>query len=160
VRFFGYGNAAVNNLGRNLALWAIIALLIVALFQLINAGNNASDGASRDIAFSGFIAEVEAGDVRDVTIKGNAIEGTRHDGTKFTTFAPDDPGLVARLSERGVGIRAEPATKETSLLQQLLISWVPFILLIGVWIFFMRQMQGGGGKAMGFGKSRARHLRF
>jgi len=158
VRFFGYGNAAVNNLGRNLALWAIIALLIVALFQLINAGNNASDGASRDIAFSGFIAEVEAGDVRDVTIKGNAIEGTRHDGTKFTTFAPDDPGLVARLSERGVGIRAEPATKETSLLQQLLISWVPFILLIGVWIFFMRQMQGGGGKAMGFGKSRARLL--
>ena len=149
----------MNNLGRNLALWAIIALLIVALFQLINSGNSTNDIADREIAFSGFIGEVEAGDVREVTIRGNEIAGARHDGTKFKTYAPDDPGLVRRLSDRGVGISAEPATTDTPLIVQLLISWVPFILLIGVWIFFMRQMQGGGGKgAMGFGKSKARLL--
>jgi cell division protease FtsH len=147
----------VNNLGRNLALWAIIALLIVALFQLISTGNNVSEG-NNEILFSGFVAEVEAGDIREVYIAGNEITGERHDGTKFKTFAPDDPTLVRRLTDRGVGIGAESANKETPFLMQILISWVPFILLIGVWIFFMRQMQGGGGKAMGFGKSKARLL--
>jgi len=147
----------VNNLGRNLALWAIIALLIVALFQLMNSGSTSRDDQP-DVAFSQFIAEVEAGDVREVNIKGHEIVGTRHDGTRFKSFAPDDPDLVRRLTDRGVVIHAEPATKDTPLLVQLLISWVPFILLIGVWIFFMRQMQSGGGKAMGFGKSRARLL--
>ncbi len=147
----------MNNLGRNLALWAIIALLIVALFQLINSGNSPREGQP-EVAFSQFIAEVEAGDVREVNIKGHEILGTRHDSTRFKSYAPDDADLVSRLTDRGVVIRAEPATKETSLLVQLLISWVPFILLIGVWIFFMRQMQSGGGKAMGFGKSRARLL--
>jgi len=147
----------VNNLGRNLALWAIIALLIVALFQLMNSGST-SRNDQPDVAFSQFIAEVEAGDVREVNIKGHEIVGTRHDGTRFKSFAPDDPDLVRRLTDRGVVIHAEPATKDTPLLVQLLISWVPFILLIGVWIFFMRQMQSGGGKAMGFGKSRARLL--
>ena len=147
----------MNNLGRNLALWAIIALLIVALFQLMNSGST-SRNDQPDVAFSQFIAEVEAGDVREVNIKGHEIVGTRHDGTRFKSFAPDDPDLVRRLTDRGVVIHAEPATKDTPLLVQLLISWVPFILLIGVWIFFMRQMQSGGGKAMGFGKSRARLL--
>ncbi len=147
----------MNNLGRNLALWAIIALLIVALFELINNGNDSRETES-ELAFSEFIADVETGNVREVTITGNAIAGTRQNGSRFKTYAPNDPDLVRRLSDRGVTIRAAPATKETSLIMQLLISWVPFILLIGVWIFFMRQMQGGGGKAMGFGKSRARLL--
>ena len=147
----------MNNLGRNLALWAIIALLIVALFQLIGNGNDRRD-QQPDLAFSEFIAEVELGNIREVTIRGNDIAGKYENGLQFKTYAPNDPDLVRRLSDRGVLIRAEAATKETSFLMQLLISWVPFILLIGVWIFFMRQMQGGGGKAMGFGKSRARLL--
>jgi len=146
----------VNNLGRNLALWAIIALLVVALFQLFQGPG--SRKPERDLAFSEFLQEVESGQVRDVTIKGNSISGAYADGRAFRTYAPQDPLLVQRLNERGVTIRAAPAEDNVPSLFGILISWFPMLLLIGVWIFFMRQMQSGGGKAMGFGKSRARLL--
>ena len=110
------------------------------------------------VAFSDFLASVESNEVRDVVIQGSSISGHYRDGRSFATYAPDDPGLVQRLHKQGVRISAMPASEETPSLWGLLMSWFPMLLLIGVWIFFMRQMQSGGGKAMGFGKSKARLL--
>ncbi len=141
--------------GRNLALWVIIALLVVALFNLFQ-GPTAREGG-RQVAYSDFLNDVQSGQVTDVAIQGNTIKGHYRDGAGFATYAPSDPGLVGRLTERGVRVQAMPP-EENSTLMQILISWFPMLLLIGVWIFFMRQMQSGGGKAMGFGKSKARLL--
>ncbi len=110
------------------------------------------------LAFSDFMTSVQSGDVRDVTIKGQAITGHYRDGRTFQTYAPDDPNMVSNLSTQGVRISAVPADDGSPTLFSILISWFPMLLLIGVWIFFMRQMQGGGGKAMGFGKSKAKLL--
>ena len=117
-----------------------------------------SRGPQANLAFSDFLAEVENGRVRDVTIQGNTISGHFSDGRSFSTYAPEDPNLVSRLTERGVRITAAPVDDSMPSLLGVLVSWFPMLLLIGVWIFFMRQMQSGGGKAMGFGKSRARLL--
>jgi len=146
----------VNNFGKNLALWVIIGLLLIALFNLFQqpSGRNAQSG----IPFSTFLAEVQNGQVREVTIKGNTITGLRQDRSTFSTYAPNDPNLVDKLEKNNVLIRAAPADDGSPSLLNILISWFPMLLLIGVWIFFMRQMQSGGGKAMGFGKSRARLL--
>ena len=146
----------MSNFGRNLALWVIIGLLLVALFNLFQQPSGRSGQVG--IAFSDFLTEVQSGQVREVTIKGQEISGVYGDGREFRTFAPDDPQLVERLTSRGVTINAVPPDEGTPSLFQILISWFPMLLLIGVWIFFMRQMQSGGGKAMGFGKSRARLL--
>jgi cell division protease FtsH len=104
-----------------------------------------------------FIGEVQDGQVREVTIQGEQITGHFNDGRSFQTYAPEDPNLVSVLLKHGVRIEAAPEEDVNPLLS-ILISWFPMLLLIGVWIFFMRQMQSGGGKAMGFGKSRARLL--
>ena len=146
----------MNNFGKNLALWVIIGLLLVALFNLFQqpSSRSAQDG----IPFSEFLAEVQNGQVREVTIQGNSINGVYGDGRAFKTYAPDDANLVDRLNKRGVVIKVLPHEEGTPSLFQILISWFPMLLLVGVWIFFMRQMQSGGGKAMGFGKSRARLL--
>jgi cell division protease FtsH len=141
--------------GRNLALWVIIALLVVALFNLFQ-GPTMREGGSQ-VAYSDFLNDVQNGQVTDVAIQGHTIKGHYRDGRGFSTYAPSDPGLVGRLTERGVRVQALPP-EENSTLVQILISWFPMLLLIGVWIFFMRQMQSGGGKAMGFGKSKARLL--
>ncbi len=145
------------NFSRNLALWVIIALLLLALFNLFQ-GSAPNRGPQASLAFSDFLSAVDSGDVRDVTIQGSNISGHYRDGRGFATYAPDDPGLVQRLNKQGVRISAVPADDNTPTLWGILISWFPMLLLIGVWIFFMRQMQSGGGKAMGFGKSRARLL--
>ena len=110
------------------------------------------------MAFSDFVTAVEQGDVREVTIQGQGISGQFRDGRQFQTYAPDDPTLVNTLREQGVRIRALPSDEDSPTLFSILLSWFPMLLLIGVWIFFMRQMQSGGGKAMGFGKSKARML--
>lgn len=144
------------NFSRNLALWVIIALLVFALFNLFQG--TAQRGHQNDLAFSDFLNDVESGDVESVVIKGQNISGVTRDGRRFTTYAPDDPTLVTRLREQGVKITAGPSDENSPTLWGILISWFPMLLLIGVWIFFMRQMQSGGGKAMGFGKSRARLL--
>ncbi|WP_428248039.1 ATP-dependent zinc metalloprotease FtsH [Ferrovibrio sp.] len=145
----------MNMFGRNLALWVIIALLVVALFNLFQ-GPTMREGGSQ-VAYSDFLNDVQNGQVTDVAIQGHTIKGHYRDGRGFSTYAPSDPGLVGRLTERGVRVQALPP-EENSTLVQILISWFPMLLLIGVWIFFMRQMQSGGGKAMGFGKSKARLL--
>ena len=144
----------MGSFGKNLALWAIIILLLLALFNLFQ-GSSTQDPRS-DVAFSTFLDEVDQGAVRDVVIEGSNITGTRVDGSTFKTYAPDDPTLVSRLSDRGVSIRAKP--EEQNLLAGIFMSLLPFLLFIGVWVFFMRQMQAGNGRAMGFGKSRARLL--
>jgi cell division protease FtsH len=146
----------VNNFGKNLALWIVIGLLLVALFNLFQTSS--SHGPQSTLAFSDFVNDVNRGQVADVTIQGNTISGHFTDSRAFSTYAPSDPGLVTRLIDKGVRITAAPVDDNVPSLFGVLISWFPMLLLIGVWIFFMRQMQGGGGRAMGFGKSRARLL--
>jgi len=146
----------VNNFGKNLLLWVIIGALLVILFNMFQQPGQRTGQVG--IPFSEFLAEISNGQVREVTIKGQNIEGYYTDGRGFRTYAPEDANLVERLSSRGVVIKAVPADDGSPSLVQILISWFPMLLLIGVWIFFMRQMQSGGGKAMGFGKSRARLL--
>jgi cell division protease FtsH len=146
----------VNNFGKNLALWIVIGLLLVALFNLFQT--SANRGPQSTLAFSDFLNDVKRGQVSDVTIQGNTISGHFTDSRAFTTYAPNDPNLVSELTDKGVRISAAPVDDNVPSLFGVLISWFPMLLLIGVWIFFMRQMQGGGGRAMGFGKSRARLL--
>ena len=146
----------MNNLGKNLALWVIIGLLLIALFNLFQGPT--TRGPVTNLAFSEFIAEIEASQVSDVTIKGNSVTGHYADGRAFSTYTPNDPNLVQRLTDRGVRISAAPVDDNVPSLFGILVSWFPMLLLIGVWIFFMRQMQSGGGKAMGFGKSKAKLL--
>lgn len=146
----------MNNFSKNLALWVIIGLLLIALFNLFQSPS--SRGPQSNIPFSDFLAHVEANRVSDVQIQGNSITGKLQDGRTFSTYAPNDPGLVDRLTASGARITAVPVDDNMPSLLGVLVSWFPMLLLIGVWIFFMRQMQSGGGKAMGFGKSRARLL--
>ncbi|MEM1287062.1 MAG: ATP-dependent zinc metalloprotease FtsH [Pseudomonadota bacterium] len=146
----------MNSNFRNFALWVVIGLLLVALFNMFSNPSRQSGGP--EIAYSQFISEVENGRIRDVVIVGQQISGSYSDGGQFTTFAPDDPQLVQNLSDSGVRITAQPNTERFSLFS-VLVSFGPMLLLIAVWIYFMRQMQGGaGGKAMGFGKSKAKLL--
>ena len=145
------------NFSRNLALWVVIGLLVFALFNLFQ-GSSTQRGPQTTLAFSDFLVSVESGEVRDITIKGNNISGHYRDGRNFGTYAPNDPSLIEKLNKKGVRITAQPSEDGSPTLWGILISWFPMLLLIGVWIFFMRQMQGGTGKAMGFGKSKARLL--
>jgi len=144
------------NFSRNLALWVIIAMLVFALFNLFQGSPQRT--LQNELPFTQFLNEVERGEVRDVVIQGQNISGNLRDGRHFTTYAPNDPTLVTRLREQGVTITAKPSDENSPTLWGILISWFPMLLLIGVWIFFMRQMQSGGGKAMGFGKSKAKLL--
>jgi cell division protease FtsH len=141
---------------KNFALWVIIALLLVALFNLFQSP--VQQTSSTEINFSRLLSEVDGGNIRDVTIAGENITGHYTDGRSFRTYAPADPSLVNRLYDKGVSITAKPADDNVPSILGILVSWFPMLLLIGVWIFFMRQMQGGGGKAMGFGKSKAKLL--
>jgi len=146
----------VNNLGKNLALWLIIGLLLVALFNLFQGSGDQS--GQQSIPYSDFVAAVDQGRVSDVTMKGNQISGNFQDGRSFSTYAPPGSDVVQRLTDADVGISAEPDDSNMPSIFSILLSWFPILLLIAVWIFFMRQMQGGGGKAMGFGKSKAKLL--
>jgi len=145
----------VNNLTKNLIMWLVIAMVLMAVFNNFVPNSKTPE---RNIDYSTFIAEVEQGNVERVSIDGQSIVIRMHTGEYFVTHSPGDPGLVGDLLKNGVKIEAK-AEEEPSLLMQIFISWFPLLLLIGVWIFFMRQMQGGGGRgAMSFGKSRARLL--
>src|SRR5689334_17510682 len=147
---------------RNFALWVIIVLLLLALFTLFQ--NPSTRSSSTDISFSELLNEVDAGHVHDVVIQGQEIHGTFNNdqgarGGTFTTYAPpNDPNLIQRLYNKKVQITARPPSDNVPWFVSLLVSWLPFIALIGVWIFLSRQMQGAGGKALGFGKSRAKLL--
>src|SRR6266852_5651312 len=141
---------------RNFALWVIIVLLLLALFSLFQ--NPGQRTVSNDITFSQLLADVDQGRVRDVVIQGHDITGSYNDGKPFQTYAPSDPNLVTRLYGKGVSITARAPQENVPWFVSLLVSWLPFLALIGVWIFLSRQMQGAGGKALGFGKSRAKLL--
>ncbi len=137
---------------KNLALWLVICLVMIMVFNVFNAPQTAKN----EISFSNFIDMVDSGQISEVTIQGRNISGT-NGSTAFKTYTPEDPTLIKLLRDKGIRISAKPAD-ESPLWQSILISWFPMLLLIGVWVFFMRQMQGGGGKAMSFGKSRAKLL--
>ena len=145
----------MNNLTKNLVIWLVIAMVLMAVF------NNFAPQSSRtgqEIDYSVFLDEVERGAVDQVTISGETIYITGRNGEKYVTYSPGDPGLVNDLLKADIAIKAQKE-EGPSLLMQIFISWFPLLLLIGVWIFFMRQMQGGGGRgAMSFGKSKARLL--
>ena len=142
---------------KNLAMWAIIVFLTIGLYNMFkNPQSNISKKNS--INFSEFLTEVDNGRVVQVEIKGNNINGVLSDGNNFTTYAPNDPNLIEKLSSKGVAISAAPLDEKMPSLFGVLLSWFPMLLLIAVWIFFMRQMQGGKGGAMGFGRSKAKMM--
>ena len=141
---------------RNFALWAIIFLLVVALVMLFQ--NPGTRTQTTEVNFSTFLSDVDQGKVREVTLAGHDINGHNTDGRAFYTYAPTDPGLVDRLQKKNVSITARPPSDGSNWLVSLLINGLPIVLFLGVWIFLSRQMQGGAGKAMGFGKSKAKLL--
>ena len=140
---------------RNLAMWAVIIVLTIGLYNMFK-NPTGSVNQNNKIIFSEFLNEVENGRVVQVEIQGNNIRGILSDGNNFITYSPNDPNLIEKLSERGVSISAAPIDEKMPSLLGVLLSWFPMLLLIAVWIFFMRQMQGGRGGAMGFGKSKAK----
>lgn len=144
----------MNNMGKNALIWLVIIIAFVGLFNFFQSEHTA--GPTRELSFSEFLSEVNQGHVGATLIKGNSITGRLTDGSHFSTYAPQDPLLVQRLIEKGVQIIAAPRDEDSPSFLKLLISWLPMLVFIGGWIFFLRQMQSGGNRAMGFGKSRAR----
>ena len=145
-----------NNLFRNVAIWVVIGLVLMTVF---NQFNN-KQAAQNSVEYSQFIEEVKDGKISKVVMEGRNLKATTTDGKKITSYAPPDIWLVSDLLKSGVKIEAKPE-EEPSLLMNVFVSWFPMLLLIGVWIFFMRQMQGGGGKGgspFSFGKSKARMM--
>ncbi|NNF96413.1 MAG: AAA family ATPase, partial [Halobacteria archaeon] len=145
----------MNDLAKNILLWVIVAIILMSVFN--NLSTTSSDNR---VSYSEFMQNVQQNQVRDVTISESKIEGTLQTGARFKTYSPetDNSAMIGDLMKHGVKINAKPV--ETSIWTQIFISWFPFLLIIGLWIFFMRQMQGGGGGrgALSFGKSRARML--
>jgi cell division protease FtsH len=135
---------------KNLALWMVIGLIVIVLFNVFQANQPSRD----KLVFSDFLKRVEAGEVREVLIRGKSVTGKLADGNTFRTFTADYPDLIKTLKDKGVKIAVEP--DDSSPWYAYVLQWVPMLLFIGVWIFFMRQMQGGGAKALSFGKARAR----
>ena len=143
----------MNQFYKNLALWLVISLMMILLFNLFNKPKPASERLN----YSEFVTAIDTGKVSSVILQGNEIIGKFSDGKEFRSFKPADANLTAKLMEKKVAISARPEEEKVSWFS-IFISWFPLILLVGVWIFFMRQMQAGGGKAMSFGKSRAKLL--
>jgi cell division protease FtsH len=144
----------LNNLPKNIAIWLIVAVVLMTVFNQFGAQRT----AQTQMPYSQFIEAVRSQEITKVVIEGNVLKGERSDGQRFTSYAPSDPWMVSDLLKNGVSVEAKPE-EQPSFLMSLFISWFPMLLLIGVWIFFMRQMQGGGkGGAFSFGKSRARLL--
>jgi cell division protease FtsH len=141
----------LNPFYKNLALWLVISLLMVMLFNFFNRPG----GGAEQLSYSDFLSLVEKNQITSVVIQGQDIHGNTPEGTRFRTYAPEDPQLIKTLRAKDIKITAKPAD-DSPWYMSLLVSWFPMLLLIGVWVFFMRQMQMGGGKAMSFGKSRAR----
>ena len=142
----------MNNTFKNLAIWLVIGLVLMTVFNQFNT----RQVAQGSIEYSQFIEEVKQGRISKVVMEGRTLKATTTEGKRITSYAPPDLWLVSDLLKNGVKIEAKPE-EEQSFLMSLFVSWFPMLLLIGVWVFFMRQMQGGGkGGAFSFGKSRAR----
>ena len=142
---------------KNIAMWAIIVFLTIGLYNMFK-NPQGSIAQKNNIIFSEFLTEVDNGRVVQVEIQGNNIKGVMSNGEIFTTYSPNDPNLIEKLSNKGVSISASPLEEKMPSILGVLLSWFPMLLLIAVWIFFMRQMQGGKGGAMGFGRSKAKLL--
>ncbi len=138
-------------------MWAIIVFLTIGLYNMFKNPQTNIRGGDK-VIFSEFLTSVENGEVLKVEIQGNNIKGVYSNGNSFTTYSPNDPNLIEKLSEKGVSISAAPIEEKMPSLFGVLLSWFPMLLLIAVWIFFMRQMQGGKGGAMGFGRSKAKMM--
>lgn len=146
----------MNNANRNIILWVIIALFSLALYNMFQSGNEKVAGQA--LPYSEFVKAVDSSRVNDVVIKNNNhISGTFSDGKKFSVDTPNDPGLVERLLNANVKVSASAEEQGFSLFHTI-IGWLPMLLLIGIWVFFLRQMSSGNNKAMGFGKSKAKLL--
>ncbi len=143
----------MNQFYKNIALWLVISLVMILLFNMMTK----QETQQKSISYTAFVNALEGGQVEEVVIQGSNINGVYKDGAHFKTFAPSDPELIQQLRQNEVVIEAKPE-EDRSFWVTMLVSWGPILLLIAVWIFFMRQMQGGGGKAMNFGKSKARLL--
>ncbi len=145
----------MNNIAKNIAIWIAIALVLMTVFQQFDNSNQTSS----QIVYSQFMENVKSGQVKKVQIDGRVIRGTMRNDKTFSTYAPSDIWMVSDLLKYNVEVEAK-AEEKRSLFLEILMSWFPMILLIGVWIFFMRQMQGGGkgGGPFSFGKSKARQL--
>jgi cell division protease FtsH len=146
-----------KNLGRNLFVWFIIALLVIGLFNMMEQGNRYGADTQK-MAYSEFVSNADQGNVQEILIEGDEIKGKLNNGESFTTYIPTGTDVVSRIEGKGVVITAEPDQSGKPTFFSVLLSWFPFLLLIGVWIFFMRQMNSSNGKAMGFGKSKAKLL--
>ena len=147
----------MNNMARNVIIWMVIGVVILAV---INAFQNTDNGTrASKVAYSDFIAQVESGDMREVTIEGNNLYGVTNNNIPIASYMPPETDVVSVLRQNNVRIQARPDESNSPGLFSVLLGWFPMLLFIGVWIFFMRQMQGGGRNgAMGFGKSRAKLL--
>ena len=143
----------MNQATKNLALWLVLGLMFLLLFNVFTR----QQAREPEIIFSDFWSAVDRGDVQEVTIQGQHVHGKYQSGERFRTFSPSDPDMVKTLREKNIRIAAKPED-DSPWYFVLLVNWFPMLLLVGVWVFFMRQMQAGGGKAMSFGKSRARLL--
>ena len=143
---------------KNIAMWAIIVFLTIGLYNMFKNPQSGNIRGGNQIIFSDFLEAVEQGEVLKVEIQGNNIKGVYSNGNNFSTYSPNDPNLIEKLSEKGVSISAAPIEEKMPSLFGVLLSWFPMLLLIAVWIFFMRQMQGGKGGAMGFGRSKAKMM--
>jgi len=147
-------DSSLNNLFKNLAIWMVIGIVLMTVFNQFNS----RQAAQASMEYSQFLDEVKQGHISKVVIQGRTLEATTLDGKKITSYAPPDLWMVSDLLKNNVKVVAKPE-EEQSFLMNLFVSWFPMLLLIGVWVFFMRQMQGGGrGGAFSFGKSRARML--
>ena len=146
----------MNNLFKSIGIWMVVALVLMTVFNQFNSRQQSSAQAQLD--YSQFLEEVKMGHIAKVTIEGRTLKAVTNDGKRITSYAPSDLWMVSDLLKNGVKIEAKPE-EEQSFLMNLFVSWFPMLLLIGVWVFFMRQMQGGkGGGAFSFGKSKARLL--
>ena len=146
----------MNNFGKNIAVWVVISLVLIAIFNVFQGSSSREQGSV--IAYSDFLTRVNAGEVREITIEGDKISGASSNGMPFYSYVPKEENLANRLSEKGIKVSAKPPESGMPGILSVLISWFPMLLFIGVWIFFMKQMQGGAKGAMGFGKSKAKLL--
>ena len=147
----------MKNFSKNIFVWIIISLILLGLFNVFK--NSQRDYSSVTYTYSTLLDKAQNGEIKSVEIQGNNIFGQTMDGVDFSTYAPRDPNLIETLNENQVAINAKPEQNGMHPLLSIFVSWFPILLLIGVWIFFMRQMQSGkGGGALGFGRSKAKLL--